>query len=490
MRLHKSALLLILSALVMLSAFVGSTSAQSFSTPLLVVNTSFLNVRTGPSYDYPVLTTVVGGTELPVLGIAKDNVWYQVSTSVGVGWLNIEFAIPRGDFSNVPLINVPAIDVSSTITLASPNVEVISYPSTTLPNTATTTVASPSSLPIYRVYPRGIGLNLLVSPSSSATNITTVWDEYTDYPLLGSIRSGGLEFYKIEVPNFGVGWVESTKVGLRLGRTTDYSVMLVAHNALELTLPNNTKEMLGQGTEAYLINVQGSIATLQFGDGRIGTAQVAGLVQRTNTTTDITPLQISATSSVATTTSQTPNGTTSSNNASGLASLGQGGGESATIASLTRNYLLVNISYLNARSGPGAQYTIVATLNGGTELDIIGIAGDRVWYYVQGAFGQGWVNSEYVIFRGNPDTVPIIENAYGELSTPVAAISSNITLYAAPGTNFGVIGTVVGPVEAPIVARTSDYQWVQINTSVGYGWVQTALVAVRGESSLIPIINN
>ncbi|MFZ4829109.1 MAG: SH3 domain-containing protein [Phototrophicaceae bacterium] len=299
-----------------------------------------------------------------------------------------------------------------------------------------------------------------------------------------------MEFYKIEVPNFGVGWVETSKVGLRLGRTTNYSVMIVAHSALELTLPNNTKQMLGQGTEAYLINVQGSIATLLFGDGRTGTAQVAGLVQRTGTTTDNTPLEISGAPVVTTTTTTAAQAPATSGSSNSLATLGQGGGESATIASLTRNYLLVNISYLNARSGPGAQYTIVATLNGGTELDIIGIAGDRVWYYVRGAFGQGWVNSEYVIFRGNPDTVPIIENAYGELATPVAAISSNITLYAAPGTNFGVIGTVVGPVEAPIVARTSDYQWIQINTSVGYGWVQTALVAVRGESTLIPIINN
>ena len=56
-----------------------------FVAPRLVVNSSFLNVRTGPGIQYNVLITVVGGTELPVLARVSDNVWFQVSTVVGVG---------------------------------------------------------------------------------------------------------------------------------------------------------------------------------------------------------------------------------------------------------------------------------------------------------------------------------------------------------------------------------------------------------------------
>src|SRR3954468_1531562 len=65
-----------------------------FVSPKLIVNTSFLNVRTGPGVQFSVLLTVVGGTELPVIGRAKDNVWYQVSTVIGVGWVNIQYAAP------------------------------------------------------------------------------------------------------------------------------------------------------------------------------------------------------------------------------------------------------------------------------------------------------------------------------------------------------------------------------------------------------------
>ncbi len=91
----------------------------------MVVNSSFLNIRTGPGVKYEILITVVGGTQLPVLGVAQDRVWYQVSTVVGVGWVNSEFVIPRGDFSTLPVIDtstviatLPLINTPITIGLA------------------------------------------------------------------------------------------------------------------------------------------------------------------------------------------------------------------------------------------------------------------------------------------------------------------------------------------------------------------------------------
>lgn len=70
-------------------------------TPYLVVNTSYLNVRTGPSARHDILTTVSGGTKLPAVGIAPDRKWYEVATALGNGWVNTRYTIGRGDFSNV-----------------------------------------------------------------------------------------------------------------------------------------------------------------------------------------------------------------------------------------------------------------------------------------------------------------------------------------------------------------------------------------------------
>src|SRR5215510_6868796 len=93
----------------------GLQQQSQFVAPRLVVNTSFLNVRSGPGIQYSVLITVVGGTELPVLGRASDNVWFQVSTVIGVGWVNVQFTVPRGSFDNVPVISLS--DIASTIPL-------------------------------------------------------------------------------------------------------------------------------------------------------------------------------------------------------------------------------------------------------------------------------------------------------------------------------------------------------------------------------------
>jgi len=94
----------------LLCAVPGALAQQvSFAIPKLVVNTSFLNVRMGPGVQYAMLVTVVGGTELPVLGTVGDRVWYQVNTDAGPGWVNAEFTLPRGDFSRVPLVEAPAL---------------------------------------------------------------------------------------------------------------------------------------------------------------------------------------------------------------------------------------------------------------------------------------------------------------------------------------------------------------------------------------------
>src|SRR5690606_3192647 len=166
------------------------------------------------------------------------------------------------------------------------------------------------------------------------------------------------------------------------------------------------------------------------------------------------------------------------------------GGNVPSAPRLAGSHIIINTAFLNVRSGPGAQYLPVATVPGGTELTVLGIASDRVWFLVQGTFGRGWVNEEFTIFRGVIDNVPVIQLsavAGAALATPQAVISGAVTLYAAPGTNFGSVGTISGPLEVPVVARTADFAWVQINTSLGFGWVLADQVVIRGDTGLIPV---
>ena len=84
-----------------LSNLGGGTSDIAAGAPYVVVNTAYLNVRTGPGIGHPILTTVSGGTALAVTAIQYGGVWYQVETSAGTGWINRNYTVKRGDFTGV-----------------------------------------------------------------------------------------------------------------------------------------------------------------------------------------------------------------------------------------------------------------------------------------------------------------------------------------------------------------------------------------------------
>jgi len=75
---------------------------------------------------------------------------------------------------------------------------------------------------------------------------------------------------------------------------------------------------------------------------------------------------------------------------------------------LQPGHVVINTSYQNIRSGPGAQFTAIAVVSGGTELPVIGVTSDAMWFLVRGSFGQGWVSQEFVLFRGVFSAIPVI----------------------------------------------------------------------------------
>lgn len=95
---------------------------RQLALPILVVNTGALNVRSGPGPQYTVVTVVRGGTELPVLGMNPDGSWFYVASPGGAGWVDVDFTIPRGNFSFVPTIRPaigqpPAVNTPGTLQL-------------------------------------------------------------------------------------------------------------------------------------------------------------------------------------------------------------------------------------------------------------------------------------------------------------------------------------------------------------------------------------
>lgn len=481
------------------TALASDAQQTSFTAPRLIVNTSFLNVRTGPGIQYAVLLTVVGGTELPVLGQASDNVWYQVSTVVGVGWVNIQFCVPRGNFDGVPVVkaeDAAAALVGSPVTLELPGQgggAVAANTSAVVPAVGAlqkfqlsdgrfVTVAPGER---YRAIINVEAVNVRTEPLDSATGIATLFrDSVMDYAITGQTTDkNGLQWVAIDVPGVGAGWVETPKVTFRLSRASGPVLLVIGTVGMTVTPGGDGGNLpvLVLGREAYFLSFSQDVqyALIQLDSGEQGWVPANSITDRLGTATDEIDLStLSAPAVVAL--SVATNGSTTTTE-------GQGGGQVVSTG-LSESHVVVNTGFLNIRSGPGAQYTSVATVPGGAKLLVLGIAKDRVWFLVQGSFGQGWVNSEFVVFRGSIDAVPTIGDVVGILSSPVAVLSGTVNLYAAPGVNFGAIAALTGPIELPIVARTSDNSWLQLSTSLGYGWVLAAQIQVRGDLSQVAVV--
>ncbi|MBI5669892.1 MAG: SH3 domain-containing protein [Chloroflexi bacterium] len=496
----------LLLGLVGQSVLAGNTQQQvQFATPRLVVNTSFLNIRSGPGIQYSVLLTVVGGTELPVLARAEDNVWFQVSTVIGVGWVNIQYTLPRGSFETVPVVDTRTIggitilpNMPATLGLVDgqgggvgvPSLPVVAAASTapTLGNFIRVTydrgqrVTSVRPGERFRVVLNTEAMNLRTQPNIDAPALGTLFlDPSNDYTLVSSARdSRGVEWFEIDHPELGTGWVEAPKTRIRLSRLAGQVVVVSSANISLLDAPSgsgNNLPVLSSGEEGFLIGVnrEGNFVQVELGGGLKGWLPIGAITHRTDTPTDKIDLAAIPSAPVVV----VPPGTTPTTPTTAFPqSFG-----------FDIPHIVINTGNLNIRSGPGAQYSVVVTVPGGTELPVLAMADDRVWFLVQGPFGRGWVNSEFTLFRGSIDVVPIIHDFVGTITAPVAIVAgSAVTLYAAPGTNFGTIGSLPGPIEVPVVARTADGQWLQLNTARGFGWVVASQVIVRGDLSLVPIV--
>ncbi len=406
MKRRSAALFLLLSLLIGLFSSTAFAQQPILSVPVLVANTSFLNIRSGDGPQYTVLVTVVGGTELQVLGSNKSKTWYLVTTPIGPGWVDLSYTIPRGNFSIVPVL---APTASATVSLLPPPLSIGlpgSVPDTTTAMNSSTTADNFNGTSTHtRAVLNVLSVNLRTQPSDNAAAITTLFQNGTiDYEIVGTAYdANNVPWVAIVVPDIGTGWVEMPKVTTRLsgayatvGFVNVASIdLLAAPGSDTLRLPT-----LYQGQEIFIIgtNANGQEYQVQLANGVTGYLPVDKVTIRLGTPTDGTfnPQTVGINATTETTTAFGPPNPTSS----------------IPIPVLEAPHIIVNTSFQNVRSGPGNQYSVIATVAGGESFVPLGVTKDFSWYLIRGDFGQGWISSDYVLFRGTFSNVPIIYKAF------------------------------------------------------------------------------
>ncbi len=353
---------ILLVVLLLLATFPVTSFAQGNSAHL-VVNTHRLNIRSGPGVGYEKITSVPGGTELPVTGIDSGGLWFQVSSPAGTGWVNSHYAIDRGNFSNVPIIDMSPPDEPA---------------------------LSPSQP--HLVVNTGY-LNVRTGPGVGSHIIGNVQGG-TKLPVL-AIDSGGL-WYQVESP-LGTGWVNS-----------HYTIPRGVFSGVSTTTQESDKPTIAPGVPHLVVNT-GNLNV------RSGPSASHSIIMTVAGGTELPVISIGSDNLWYEVQSEAGPGwvnsyfTITRGNFTELRRTPLLDPPSATLSGPTPR-CVVNTHRLNIRTGPGAGYDIITSVPGGSQLAVLGLSSNRGWYLVEGSFGQGWLNNDFVVFRGDFSRVPVLDS--------------------------------------------------------------------------------
>jgi uncharacterized protein YgiM (DUF1202 family) len=75
--------------------------------------------------------------------------------------------------------------------------------------------------------------------------------------------------------------------------------------------------------------------------------------------------------------------------------------------------MVIKLTIVNLRSGPGIEYTIIAYPKRGTFATILGQTADPTWYLVElqdGSGTRGWLSAAVVrlLYPTRPETIPLV----------------------------------------------------------------------------------
>jgi len=353
---------------VLAAALPLAVSAQA-NAPHAVVNTYELNVRGGPGVGYDIVTTVPGGTVLPVTGLSADREWYEVEVAMNAGWVRGHYVLDRGDWSDVPWAGRPVIENLGTGTdfdLKLPHVVV---------NTSYLNA---------RTGP-GIGNDVLVVLPGGTTLLVTEID-----------RDG--RWYQVET-SAGSAWINSRYTAIR-GNLSQIPRTGADDMAMQMMAPPQPEVPAGAP------------------------------------------------------------------------------------------HLVVNTSYLNIRSGPGIGYDIILTVPGGTELAVEMIGADGKWYQVITSAGSGWLNSNYTVGRGVFSSVPqVVVHDPLTGNVPRAIVNTSyLNARSGPGPMYPSLHEIPGGTKLPVLGVSADQRWFLVEGDFGQAWLRNRYAIFRGDYSLVPVV--
>ncbi len=179
---------------------------------------------------------------------------------------------------------------------------------------------------------------------------------------------------------------------------------------------------------------------------------------------------------------------------------------------------VVTTPRLNVRSGPAPTFDVLAVLNQGDVVTLLGRNAGSSWAFVRTATGvEGWSSTRYLTPTAPFASLPIISASTTSPSTGgqagtiaptgfppgslpgggtsgigpgMAVVSvSRLTLRAGPGVGYAVAAILNGGDVLTLVGRNTNGSWAKVQTIDGLeGWVSTRYITIAGSASDLPIL--
>ncbi len=155
---------------------------------------------------------------------------------------------------------------------------------------------------------------------------------------------------------------------------------------------------------------------------------------------------------------------------------------------------VIKASVLLSRSGPFLGAPVVARLLRGQTYQVVGRDANAEWFLLQLSGQQGWAWGYYLYINGNSFTAPVVSpftTAGQPASNTGVAIQTQATLRlrAAPNTASEQIGRIPWGSILPVLGRTADSGWLQVQFYSTIGWIATPYVkVVDGDINTVPVI--
>lgn len=161
---------------------------------------------------------------------------------------------------------------------------------------------------------------------------------------------------------------------------------------------------------------------------------------------------------------------------------------------------------VNVRSGPSTLYPVIGQLVAETSVEVTGRSdAENNWLRINFDGQTGWVAYFTVVVTGDLETLPVAEAAppaavtaittlplveATEEATEGAFVTSfrRVNLRSGPGTEFARLDTLDPGDTAPIIGRTEDNEWLQIDFEGQIGWVAYFVVSVTGALEDVPTV--